>query len=154
MNVMRRMIFAAVMVFAVRAWGAELPDAVGEWRCVKEHVVPLVAEANGEQLGRIVYGDYERQAPRGSVQVIMTEGTGTGNLYVPEKVNDSDGVMPSSSGYRLLDIRGYKAILESHGGIAYALAVKAGEDLVITLESISLKEEALVDFAADFLRQY
>ena len=153
MSAIRRVIFAAVMIFAECAYGLELPEVVCEWRCVSEQVVPLVAEANGENLGRMVYRNYEREAPKGSVRVILTEGSGTGSLYVPEKVNASKGVMPSESEYRIVDIYGHKAILEAHGQLERALAVNAGQDVIVTVESSVIDEEGLAKFAENILRE-
>lgn len=154
MNVMRRVMIASMMACACRACGAELPDVAGEWRCVKEQVVPLIAEANNENLGRMVYRDYEREAPFGSVQVILSEGSGTGSLYVPEKVNYSEGVMPSGSGYRLLVISGHNAILENHAYMPVALAVNAGDNVVLTIEAGSLTESETVRFAEEILSSW
>ena len=155
MNVMRRVIvFAAMMVFACGAYGAELPDTLGEWRCVNEHVVPLVAEAGNANLGRMVYREYERKAPFGIVQVILSEGSGTGSLYVPEKMNASDGAMPAGSDYKLLAISGRDAILELHAYMPVALAVNAGDNTVLTIEAASLSESETVKFAEEILSSW
>ncbi|MBR0034234.1 MAG: hypothetical protein IJP54_01030, partial [Synergistaceae bacterium] len=86
---MRRIVLVLTfLMFSGRAFAFELPDAVKEWRCVKEHIVPLVLDVNSEDIGRMVYRDYEREMPKGTVQIILTEGRGTGSLYVPEGVRD------------------------------------------------------------------
>ena len=155
MNAMRKVFLAAIMVmFAQTAFALELPDTVGEWRCVNEHVLPLVADANGEELGRMVYRNYEREAPKGSLQVILSEGTGTGGLYVPDTVNDSHGAMSAESGYRLLTLAGYPAILEVHSYMPLALAVKAGDNVVLTIESPSLDESGIAGFAEEILSSW
>ena len=155
MNVMRKVFLVAIMVmFAQGALALELPDTCGEWRCVGEHILPLVADANGEELGRMVWRDYERESPKGSVQVILSEGTGTGGLYVPDSVNDSHGALPAESGYRLLTLAGCPAILEVHSYIPLALAVKAGDNVVLTIESPSLSESEIAGFAEEILSSW
>lgn len=151
---MRKVIFAVMMMFAASAYGFELPDSVGEWRCVKEEVVPLVADANGSMLGRMVYRDYERESPFGIVNIILTEGSGTGSLYVPEMVNDSEGVMPSDSGYRLITIAGRKSIMEVHSQMPAVLAVNMSDNIVLTIESQSLGESGMISFAEEILSSW
>ncbi|MBQ7544563.1 MAG: hypothetical protein IJT02_06425 [Synergistaceae bacterium] len=145
------LVLLLVMVSPSVSLGLELPDSVGEWRSVNEHVVPLVLSADSEDLGRIVYRDYIRESPRGSLQVILTEGAGTGSLYVPERVRDSKGMMPSDSLYRVLDVAGHGAILEAQSYMPVALAVKAGDNIVLTIETASLSEAEVVKFAEEIL---
>ena len=155
MNAMRKVFLAAMTVmFAQAALALELPDTCGEWRCVGEHVLPLVADANGEALGRMVWRDYEREAPKGTVQVILAEGRGTGSLYVPEKVNSSHGAMPAESEYKLLTVAGCPAILEVRSYMPVALAVKAGDNVVLTIESPSLDESGIAGFAEEILSSW
>ena len=152
---MRRLIFAAMMILAAScAFALELPDSVNEWLCVNEHVTPLVPDATGESLGRVVYRDYVREAPNGLVQVIMTDGEGTGNLYVPEKLNDSKGVLPTDSRYQLLNVAGHKSILESYPFMPLALAVSVGDNVILTIESGSLNENEIVSFAEEILSRW
>ncbi len=151
---MRKLVLLMMFLFVSGCYAGELPDSVREWRCVKESVTPLVLDANGENLGRIVYRDYEREAPKGYVQVIMTEGSGTGSLYVPESVRDSEGVMPSDAGYRVLSIAGRKAIMEAKSYMPLVLAIAAGENVVVTIESGSLGEDELVSFAEEMLSRW
>ncbi len=152
--------FAVVVWLAVRivlaggyAYAFELPDSVKEWRCVNEYVVPLILDVNSEDLGRIVYRDYEREMLKGTVQVILTEGRGTGSLYVPEEVRDVAGAMPAESGYRIIDIDGRKSIIERHEFIPISIAVDAGENIVITIESSTLNEEEITEFARNILQE-
>ena len=146
------MLIVMMMMLASSACALELPDSLGEWHYVNEHVVSLIPDATSEDLGRMVYRDYERESPRGRVQVIMTEGTGTGSLYVPERVRTSGGVMASDSEYRIIDIDGRKAILERHDDIPISLAVNAGDDTVLTIESSVLDEEGITEFARSILQ--
>lgn len=150
---MRKVFGVLVMLWVIvsPAVALELPDSVGEWRRVGEHVVPLVPAANSEDLGRMVYADYVRESPRGSLQVILTEGAGTGSLYVPERVRDSKGMMPADSAYRVLTVAGHSAILEDQSYMPVALAVKAGDNVVLTLETASLSEVEIVNLAEEIL---
>ena len=149
---MRKFLVLMMLLLASCAYALELPDSVNEWQCVNEHIVTLTPVATGENLGRMVYRDYERESPRGYVQVILTEGTGTGSLYVPERVR-AGGLMPSDSEYRILDIAGRKAILEHHENIPLSLAVDADNNVVLTIESSALDEEGLIEFAVNILQE-
>ncbi len=142
------------LVFAGFGYALELPDTVNEWRCVKEDVVPLVLDVNSEDLGRMVYRDYVRENPKGTLQIILTEGRGTGSLYVPESVRDSEGTMPSESGYKILSIAGRKSVLENRAYMPLALAVSAGDNVVFTIETGSLTEDEIVSFAEEILSQW
>ena len=143
---------SAWLVFSGCGYALELSDTVEEWHCVKEYIVPLILDAGSEDLGRMVYRDYVRDFPKGTVQIIMTEGRGTGSLYVPESVRNSEGAMSADSGYKIVDIDGRKSILESHKYMPVSLAVNAAENTVITIESSSLTEEEIIDFAKNILR--
>ena len=145
---------AVILLAAGYAFALELPDTVNEWRCVKEDIVPLILDANGENLGRIVYRDYARENPKGTLQIILTEGIGTGSLYVPERVRDSKGAMPSDSYYKILDIDGLKSILERHEFMPVSIAVNAAKNTVITIESSSLSEESIIEFARNLISKY
>ena len=148
---MRKLMFIVMMMLASSACALELPDSLGEWHCVNEHVVSLVPDATSEDLGRMVYRDYEREVPRGRVQVILTEGTGTGSLYVPENLRDSGEFMPSDAGYKLLTVAGRKSILEVHAYMPLVLAVDVCDNVILTIESSSLTEEEIVRFAEEAL---
>ena len=145
---------AVILWAAGYAFALELPDAVNEWRCVKEDVVPLVLDANHENLGRMVYRDYVRDFPKGTVQVIMSEGKGTGSLYVPESVRNSKGAMPSESGYKIMNIAGRKSVLENRAYMPLALAVEAGDNVILTIETGSLTEDEIVSFAEEILSSW
>ena len=149
---MRKFFVLVMLMCASCAYALELPDSVNEWHCVKEHVVTLTPSATGENLGRMVYRDYVRDAPIGTVQVILTEGTGTGSLYVPEKVRTFKGLMPSDSSYKIFDIAGRKTIIEGNDDMPLSLAVSAGVNTVLTIESRALDEESIIEFARSILR--
>ena len=147
MNAMRRVLLAVMVMVSSCAYSLELPGTVGEWRCVKEQIVPLVADADGSYLGRMVYRDYVRETPAGNLLVILTEGRGTGSLYVPDNMNSSQGAMPSDAGYKILDIAGRKAILEQSQYLPRVLAISVGKDVVITIETNALGEDGITEFA-------
>ena len=151
---MRRLVIAVMMMFASCACALELPDSVKEWQCVSEHIVTLTPEANGENLGRMVYRDYLRESPKGTVQVILTEGRGTGSLYVPERVRDAKGLTPSDSEYRLLTVSGRKSIMEHQAYMPLVLAVNVGDNVILTIESNSLTEDEIVSFAEETLSSW
>ena len=151
---MRRFLVLMMLLLTSCAYALELPDSVNEWQCVKEHIVTLTPEADGVNLGRMVYRDYTRKAPIGAVQVILTEGTGTGSLYVPESVKASKGLMPSDSEYRVFTIAGRKSILESQSYMPLVLAVSVGDNVILTIESSSLTENEIVSFAEEMLSRW
>lgn len=150
---MRRIFAACVMVLALcgACNAGVLPDVVGEWRCVNEHVQSLITEYNHESHGRITYRTYTRESPAGMLEVILTEGSGAGSLYVPESVRAVKGVMPSESGFELVKVSGHDAIIEAHSYMPIALAVNAGENITFTLESPSLNREELIRVAEEIL---
>ncbi len=145
---------AEVLLAAGSAFAYELPDTVNEWRCVNEHIVPLILDVNSEDLGRMVYRDYVRDFPKGTLQIVMTEGRGTGSLYVPEGVRDSKGAMPAESGYEILNVAGRKSVLEKRAYMPLALAVSAGDNVIITIETGSLTEGEIVSFAEEILSSW
>ena len=149
---MRKFFVLVMILLASSAYALELPDSVKEWQCVREHIVTLTPSATGENLGRIVYRDYVRDAPIGTVQVILTEGAGTGSLYVPERVRTLKGLMPSDSSYKIIDIAGRKTIIEENDYMPLSLAVRAGVNTVLTIESSALDDESIIEFARIILR--
>ena len=151
---MRRIFAACVVVLALcgACNAGVLPDVVGEWRCVNEHVQSLITEYNHESHGRITYRTYTRESPAGMLEVILTEGSGAGSLYVPENVRASKGVMPSEAGFEVVDIDGCGAIIERHNHLPVALAVNVSGDMTLTVETLALDVEGVIDFAGNMLR--
>ena len=150
-----RRIFAAfvgVMALCGACCAGVLPDVVGEWRCVNEYVQSLTTEYNHESHGQITYRTYTRESPAGMLEVILTEGSGAGSLYVPENVRAVKGVMSSESGFEVVDIAGRKAIIERHSFMPLALAVNVEGDMTLTVETTALNEEGVIDFAENMLR--
>ena len=148
---MRKIILVlAFFLFSSAAYGFEIQ--ISGWELKSEFVTPLIPDANSEDLGRVVYKTYERESPRAVLEIILTEGTGTGNLYVPESVDASKGLMPAD-GYEILEIEGHRAVLESPEFLPMALAINAGENLIINLESPSLSREELIETAKEILKE-
>ena len=140
-----------VMITGSQAFSAELPDSFGQWRSVNKNILPLVTEYNQESHGRVVYVTYKKISSSAVLDVILTEGTGAGNLYVPEKIRSEKGMMPSDSGFELLEISGHRAILERQSFMPLALSVKAGDNITLTLESSQAEWDELVKAAEGIL---
>ena len=71
------------------------------WHLVNESITPL-------REGKVIYRDYKCDSSNDTLQVIFTPG----KLYIPEKVNEKKGLLPSESDYEILEVAGKKAILE------------------------------------------
>lgn len=151
---MRRVFVIMMLLTAGPVFALELPDNVGEWKTVTTNIIPLITEYNNEAHGRVTYRTYVRENPSSTLDVILTEGTGTGNLYVPEKVNDTPGMMPSDSGYERLTVSGHDAIIEAQSFMPLALAVNAGDNITLTLESPSLSRDDIVRIAEEILSSW
>ena len=143
-----------VMITGSQAFSAELPDSFGQWRSVNKNILPLVTEYNQESHGRVVYVTYKKISSSAVLDVILTEGTGAGNLYVPEKIRSEKGMMPSDSGFELLEISGRRAILERQSFMPLALSVKAGDNITLTLESSQAERDELVKAAEEILSSW
>lgn len=146
-RISRRIIAALLLLYCSCAYGAE------EWHLVNEYITPLIAVANSQDLGQVIYRDYERYNPAGLVTTILTKGVGTGALYVPEKVNAAKGLMPADSSYEVLEVVGRKAILENQSYMPLALAVHVDDNTILTIESISLNHDEIIKFAEEILLQ-
>ena len=146
-------VIITIMLFTSRIHALELPDEIQEWHSVSEYVLPLIASKDNTNFGRCVYKSYVRESPKSYMQVILTEGSGTGTLYVPERVNDSKGVMYSPSGYDILNISGHNSIIEHHEHIPTALAVNISKDIILTLEAGSLDDNEMIELAEEFVKK-
>lgn len=141
-----------VTILGSPAFSAELPESFGQWHSVNKNILPLTTEYNQESHGRVVYVTYKSESA--TLEAILTEGTGTGNLYVPEKVRSEKGMMPSDSGFELLEISGHRAILERQSFMPLALTVAAGDNITLTLESSSTGTDELVKAAEVILSSW
>ena len=150
---MRKIFAVCVIVFALcgMSYADELPDSVGEWHSVSTNITQLITSYNGESHGRVIYRTYKRESPSGFLDVILTEGSGTGTLYIPQKVNDSQGMMPNDSGFELVKVSGHDAIIESQSYMPLVLAVNAGDNITLNLESTSAGKEELIRIAEEIL---
>lgn len=151
-----RKIFASLIAFfalsfAECVFALELPNQIGEWHEVSTNILPLITTYNNESHGRVVYATYKRESPSAFLDVILTEGSGTGNLYVPEKVNDSEGMMKSDSGFEVVKVSGHDAIIESQSFMPLVLAVNVGDNITLNLESPSANREELMRVAEEIL---
>lgn len=146
--------FAESILFCDSIFAIELPNRVGEWQTVSENILPLITTYNGESHGRVVYRTYKRESPSAFLDVILTEGLGAGSLYVPEKVNDSKGMMPNDSGFEVLKVSGHDAIIESQSFMPLVLAVNAGDNITLNLESPSANREELMRVAEEILSSW
>ena len=149
-----RKIFLLLMMICSPAFALELPNRIGEWHSVSTKILPLITTYNGESHGRVVYVMYKRESPSGFLDVILAEGTGAGSLYVPEKVNDSEGMMPNDSGFEILKVSGHDAIIESQSYMPLVLAVNAGDNITLNLESPSASKEELIRVAEEVLSSW
>ncbi|MBQ9419762.1 MAG: hypothetical protein IJU31_05225 [Synergistaceae bacterium] len=130
-----------------------LPEKIYDWQLVSEYVQPLIPDATSEDIGQVIYRTYERESPKAALDVILTQGKGTGSLYVPDEVKTSKGLMPAS-GYEVVEVGGRKAILETQSNLPIALAVKAEDNITLTIESYSLSIEEAIKIAEEILSSW
>ncbi|MBR0278780.1 MAG: hypothetical protein IJQ75_02205 [Synergistaceae bacterium] len=151
---MRKIFAVCALIFAYcgKVFAVGLPDEIGEWHKVSENVTPLITEYNGESHGRITYRTYKRESPSAFLEVILTEGKGTGSLYVPESVNTSKGMMPSDSGFEVVKVSGHDAIIESQSYMPLVLAATLSRDIILTVETFALDEKGIIDFTENMIK--
>lgn len=145
-------IIITILLFTSRIHALELLDEIREWHSVSEYVQPLIASKDNTDFGRCVYKSYVRESPKSYMQVILTEGRGTGTLYVPERVNDSKGVMYSPSRYEILNVAGHNSIIEHHENLPPSLAVSVSKDIILTLEADSLDDNEMIELAEELVK--
>ena len=145
------LIFLIIFLFsASTSYALELPDNINEWHAVKSKIVPLIA--SNQNLGEIIYKSYTRQKPLGNLEIILTQGKGAGELYIPEHVNNNNkDSLFKASGYEITNISGMSAIIEKVENLPLALAVKVNNNITLTIETHSLNESELIKFAGDLL---
>jgi len=143
------LIFILNSAFSCEAFNIDLRD----WTLMSEFVTPLILDATSEDLGRVVYQNYQRISPHGTLEIILTEGKGSGWLYVPEYVDNSKKLMPASE-YKILEIDGHKAIFERQPHLPPALSVYVDESRVLNIESPALKQEELISIAREILSSW
>jgi len=138
---------AAVLSFVPSAEAAPLPDVLDEWYATPVAVTRF--ETASRDLGQWQSRTYIRSAPGASIEVDLMEGSGPGSLRFPEgDVSRDDAPLGFSSTYRTLSLAGRRAILERGDVTGQALAVAFDKNRTLTIETKSVSEEELLDFAA------
>ena len=147
------------LIFSFVIFNSQAQAAFQDWKLINEYVQPLIPDATSEDLGRVVYRTYERESPRGTLEIILTEGKGTGSLYVPELVNDSKQLLPAAE-YKILELEdgspagSHKAILENQSYLPLALAIQVDDNVILNIESSSLNQEELILIAREILSSW
>ena len=131
----------------------EIPEKISDWHLTNEYIQPLSPDATSEDMGRVIYKTYEREAPRGTLEIILTEGTGTGSLYIPDEIKKSKGLMPANE-YKIFEINGRKAILENQSYLPLAIAIDVADNVILTIESPSLNQDELIKIAEEILSSW
>ena len=142
-----------ILTLILTIFNSQAIAAFKDWNLTSEFTQTLIPDANSEDLGRVIYRTYEREAPRGILEIILTQGKGTGNLYIPEKINDSKKLMPASE-YKILDINGLKAILENQSYLPLVLAIQVDDNVILNIESSSLTQEELISISREILSSW
>ena len=145
---MKKIFFIFIFIFTI--FNSQAQAALQDWILTNEFIQPLIPGDNSEDLGRVIYRTYEKKSPLKKFEIILTEGKGTGNLYIPEKINDAKKLMPASE-YKILNINGRKAILENQSYLPLALAIQVDNNVILNIESSSLNQEELISIAKEFL---
>ncbi|MDR1379282.1 MAG: hypothetical protein LBJ36_09580 [Synergistaceae bacterium] len=126
-----------------------LPDVLDEWHSSQAQTTHLTTS---EELGRWTNRVYTRTTPIAGVEVNLMEGSGPGTLYVPEgEVTGNEGLLGFSSTYKTLTVAGKRAVLECGDVTGQALAVSLDKERTLTLETKSLSEKELLDFAVKLI---
>ena len=146
---MKKNLLILIAIF-ILIFNSKTQAAFQDWNLTSEFITPLTASANSEDLGRVIYRTYEKKSPRAVLEIILTEGRGCGNLYVPENADDSKKLMPASE-YKILEIDGHRAILENQSYLPLAIAVKVRDNVILNIESPSLNQEELISIAREIL---
>jgi hypothetical protein len=140
-SLMLALLICAGSVFSAQA--APLPDALGEWIATPA-AVTLFETASGD-FGQWENRVYIRSAPPAGIEANLMEGSGPGTLWVPG--GSVSGDAPGFAAYRTLNISGKSAILERGEVTGQALAIAFGTNRTLTLETKSVSEEELINFA-------
>ncbi len=131
----------------------EISEKISDWHLTNEYIQPLIPDATSEDMGRVIYKTYEREAPRGTLEIILTEGTGTGSLYIPDEIKKSKGLMPANE-YKIFEINSRKAILENQSYLPLAIAIDVADNVILTIESTSLSQDELIKIAEEILSSW
>ena len=130
---------------------ASLPEELGNWRLSSEYVTDLTGPENLGNVGKWTSASYVRSEPPAGIEVQLTEGPGTGELFVPEgMIFSDDGPIGFSSTYETLNVAGRRAVLERSDVTGQALAV-ALETSTVTFEARGISREELLAFAESMI---
>ena len=141
---------AFVMALALAAHASSLLEELGDWRLSSEHVVDLDVTAIGN-MGKWTSASYVRPAPPAVIEVQLTEGSGTGKLFVPEgTILSDDGPIGFLSTYETLSVAGRRAVLERSDVMGQALAV-ALKTCTATFEARGISRQELLSFAESMI---
>lgn len=132
----------------------ELPEVIGSWHMSGKVLTPLITEYNGENQGTVAYFTYSRNTPNGTLEVIVTEGEGTGNIYIPESVGKSKGLMSADADFEILEISGHGALIENQSYLPLVLAINVSNNITLTLESQSLNKSEIINIAEMILSEW
>lgn len=136
----------AGLLLAIPSYAAPLPDVLDEWDATT--IITTELTTTSEDFGYWQNRIYKRFAPIAQIEVNLMDGAGPGTLYVPSgTVSHTDAPLGFSSGFRTLEVGGRKAILESGEVTGMALAIRFDTNQTLTLESKSISESELLNFA-------
>ena len=142
-----------VLIFILMFSNSSFAFEIKEWHLINENVTPLIFEATSKDLGKIIHKTYEHNNSKKTFELILTQGSGTGSLYVPEKIKNSRGLMPADE-YKILEINGKKAILENKSYLPLVIAVQVNDNTVLNIESFSLNQEELINLTEAVLSSW
>lgn len=151
---MKRILIAFfIFLSSSPCFALEIPEKISDWHLTNEYIQPLIPDATSEDMGRVIYKTYEREAPRGTLEIILTEGTGTGSLYIPDEIKKLKGLMPANE-YKIFEINSRKAILENQSYLPLAIAIDVADNVILTIESPSLNQDELIKIAEEILSSW
>lgn len=142
------------VTFILPAFSVQLPDKIDEWHSVSEYITPLILNLKSEDVGRCVYKKYSRYSPPGSLEIILTEGSGPGILRFNEKKNNGNSkvAIEADSDYKTLKIAECNALFEKYKILPDVLAISISKDTTLTLESNSMNENEFVNLAGKVIK--
>ena len=151
---MKRILIAFfIFLSSSPCFALEISEKISDWHLTNEYIQPLIPDATSEDMGRVIYKTYEREAPRGTLEIILTEGTGTGSLYIPDEIKKLKGLMHANE-YKIFEINGRKAILENQSYLPLAIAIDVADNVILTIESPSLNQDELIKIAEEILSSW
>ncbi len=142
-----KLLYICIFLLILRAsHAASLPEALPDWKSKTQDTVEFktVSDDFGQWNNRV----YTRVSQPGAVEAVLMEGSGPGTLMVPSgDIKTNDYPIGFGATYTTIKVDGHEAILEGESITGLALAVKLGEKRTLTLESKSLSQDELIEFA-------